>query len=195
MGHWLVGRIYSRIGVSSSSISQPHSRHGATVRGCIVSVTLDDALHLYRASRSRATSVVVPPMSDTSASDSPVNQRAPTIEAAPTPDARSLRGLFVRGLMGNLLNPKAAVFYVALLPTFMRPDHGAPLSQALTLGSLALLIALGAAGAAGWAIYSLQPQLNSMSEQQQSLTNQQQSQISFFQSKLDEMQQNLQLVW
>lgn len=63
---------------------------------------------------------------------------------------------------------------------------------ALTLGSLALLIALGAAGAAGWAIYSLQPQLNSMSEQQQSLTNQQQSQISFFQSKLDEMQQNLQ---
>lgn len=63
---------------------------------------------------------------------------------------------------------------------------------ALTLGSLALLIALGAAAAAGWALYSLQPQLNSMSEQQQSLTNQQQSQISFFQSKLDEMQQNLQ---
>ena len=68
--------------------------------------------------------------------------RAPTIEAAPTPDGRSLRGLFVRGLMGNLLNPKAAVFYVALLPTFMRPDHGAPLSQALTLGSLHLAVAV-----------------------------------------------------
>lgn len=72
------------------------------------------------------------------------------------PDERTLRGLFVRGVTGNLLNPKAAVFYVALLPTFMRPDHSAPLVQALTLGSLHLavavfvhsLIVLGGAGAA-----------------------------------------------
>ena len=72
-------------------------------------------------------------------------------------DPEKLRGLFLRGLTGNLLNPKAAVFYVALLPTFMRPGHGAPLTQALTLGSLHLavavlvhsLIVLGGAGAAG----------------------------------------------
>jgi threonine/homoserine/homoserine lactone efflux protein len=71
------------------------------------------------------------------------------------PDVRTLRGLFLRGMTGNLLNPKAAVFYVALLPTFMRPDHGSPLSQALTLGGLHLAVALaihsiivlGAAGA------------------------------------------------
>ncbi|WP_348728258.1 uroporphyrinogen-III C-methyltransferase [Rheinheimera texasensis] len=77
-------------------------------------------------------------------------------------------------------------------PAATKPVAAGGGKLALTLGSLALLIALGAAAAAGWAIYSLQPQLNSMSEQQQSLTNQQQSQISFFQSKLDEMQQNMQ---
>lgn len=57
-------------------------------------------------------------------------------------DQRTLRGLFLRGLTGNLLNPKAAVFYVALLPTFMRPDHGSPLVQALTLGALHLAVAV-----------------------------------------------------
>ena len=73
----------------------------------------------------------------------------------PATDPDTLRGLFLRGMTGNLLNPKAAVFYVALLPTFMRPDHGSPLVQALTLGSLHLVVAvavhsaivLGGAGA------------------------------------------------
>ncbi|MBJ7486588.1 LysE family translocator, partial [Brevundimonas sp.] len=68
---------------------------------------------------------------------------------------RDLGQAFVRGLAGNLLNPKAAVFYVALLPTFIRPDHARPLVQALTLGTLHLgvalvvhgLIVLGAAAA------------------------------------------------
>jgi len=77
--------------------------------------------------------------------------------AADGDDARTLRGLFLRGMTGNLLNPKAAVFYVALLPTFMRPDHGSPLAQALTLGGLHLMVAvavhslivLGAAGVSG----------------------------------------------
>ncbi len=71
------------------------------------------------------------------------------------PDVGTLRGLFLRGMTGNLLNPKAAVFYVALLPTFMRPGHGSTLTQALTLGGLHVavsvvihaLIVLGAAGA------------------------------------------------
>ena len=77
--------------------------------------------------------------------------------AGAAPDVRTLRGLFLRGMTGNLLNPKAAVFYVALLPTFMRPDHGSALTQALTLGGMHLavavavhsLIVLGAAGAGG----------------------------------------------
>ena len=62
--------------------------------------------------------------------------------AADGPDLSTLRGLFLRGMTGNLLNPKAAVFYVALLPTFMRPDHGSPLVQALSLGGLHLVVAV-----------------------------------------------------
>lgn len=77
---------------------------------------------------------------------------------------RTLRDLFLRGMTGNLLNPKAAVFYVALLPTFMRPDHGSPLTQALTLGGLHLgvaaaihsLIVLGGAGAGGLVLTRVQ---------------------------------------
>ncbi|TPW02190.1 MAG: amino acid efflux permease [Alphaproteobacteria bacterium] len=42
---------------------------------------------------------------------------------------------FRRGLIANLLNPKAAVFYVTLLPGFIAPDHGAFWSQALILGA------------------------------------------------------------
>ncbi|MBA4001612.1 MAG: LysE family translocator, partial [Brevundimonas sp.] len=52
------------------------------------------------------------------------------------------RALFLRGMVGNLLNPKAAVFYVALLPTFIRPGYAAPLTQALILGGLHLTIAV-----------------------------------------------------
>lgn len=62
----------------------------------------------------------------------------------------------------------------------------------VVLGSLALLIAIGAAAAAGWMLYMLQPQLEQMASQQQTLANQQQSQVSFFQNKYDELQQSWQ---
>lgn len=88
----------------------------------------------------------------------------PDAAASQEPDVSTLRGLFLRGMTGNLLNPKAAVFYVALLPTFMRPGYGSPLTQALTLGGLHLavavavhsLIVLGAAGAAGLVLTRVQ---------------------------------------
>ena len=84
--------------------------------------------------------------------------------AADGPDHSTLRGLFLRGMTGNLLNPKAAVFYVALLPSFMRPDHGSPLTQALTLGGLHLVVAvaihsvivLGSASAGGLVLKRMQ---------------------------------------
>jgi threonine/homoserine/homoserine lactone efflux protein len=88
----------------------------------------------------------------------------PTRDAARAPD--TLRGLFLRGLTGNLLNPKAAVFYVALLPTFIRPDRASPLVQALTLGGMHVgvsvmvhtLIVLGAATAGGVVLQRMQGQ-------------------------------------
>lgn len=49
---------------------------------------------------------------------------------------------FVRGLITNLLNPKAAVFYVAVLPTFVNPAWPI-LSQTVVLSFVYVLIATG----------------------------------------------------
>lgn len=64
---------------------------------------------------------------------------------AAAPDSRR-RALFGRGLVGNLLNPKAAAFYVVLLPAFIRPGYAAPMTQALTLGGLHLAISVAIHG-------------------------------------------------
>ncbi|MEZ5820849.1 MAG: LysE family translocator [Xanthobacteraceae bacterium] len=48
---------------------------------------------------------------------------------------------FRRGLITNLLNPKAAVFYVAVLPEFIRPDGGAVMSQTLALSLIYVAVA------------------------------------------------------
>lgn len=47
---------------------------------------------------------------------------------------------FARGLMTNLLNPKAAVFYIAVLPTFL-DDVSPTLGQTLVLTTIYLLVA------------------------------------------------------
>jgi threonine/homoserine/homoserine lactone efflux protein len=57
------------------------------------------------------------------------------------------RAPFWRGLIANLLNPKAAVFYVTLLPSFMAPERGAIWRQALILGSLHLFVSVLVHGA------------------------------------------------
>jgi threonine/homoserine/homoserine lactone efflux protein len=53
----------------------------------------------------------------------------------------SHRRAFVRGAVVNVLNPKTALFFLALLPQFVDPDRGGVWSQALVLGLL--FVALG----------------------------------------------------
>jgi len=48
---------------------------------------------------------------------------------------------FRRGLITNLLNPKAAVFYVAVLPEFVRAEAGSVVSQTLVLSAVYVAIA------------------------------------------------------
>lgn len=48
---------------------------------------------------------------------------------------------FRRGLITNLLNPKAAVFYIAVLPEFIRPDGGSVMRQTLQLSVIYVAIA------------------------------------------------------
>jgi threonine/homoserine/homoserine lactone efflux protein len=53
----------------------------------------------------------------------------------------SYRRAFVRGAVVNVLNPKTALFFLALLPQFVDPDRGGVWSQALVLGLV--FVALG----------------------------------------------------
>ena len=48
---------------------------------------------------------------------------------------------FRRGLITNLLNPKAAVFYIAVLPEFIRSDNGSVMRQTLLLSIIYVAIA------------------------------------------------------
>jgi threonine/homoserine/homoserine lactone efflux protein len=52
------------------------------------------------------------------------------------------RKLFVMGLVTNLLNPKIAMLYLALLPQFIDPAAGSVLTQSLALGSVQIAISV-----------------------------------------------------
>ena len=58
------------------------------------------------------------------------------------PEPPAAERLFARGLIANLLNPKAAVFYVVLLPGFTNPARGDPVGQALTLGAIHIAVSI-----------------------------------------------------
>ena len=67
---------------------------------------------------------------------------AEEITPAGTSDANHDRAsAFRRGLITNLLNPKAAVFYVAMLPEFVTAATGSIVVQTLTLSAIYVAIA------------------------------------------------------
>ncbi|REG49315.1 threonine/homoserine/homoserine lactone efflux protein [Paraburkholderia sp. BL6669N2] len=79
-------------------------------------------------------------------------------DATASVESRPLRAAFVKGLLTNLLNPKALLFCSVLLPQFVRPEAGPVALQMVELGLVLLAIgacfdvlyAIGAARIAGW---------------------------------------------
>ncbi len=56
--------------------------------------------------------------------------------------ADPVRRLFGMGLVTNLLNPKIAIMYMALIPQFVAPEHGRIWLQSLCLGAVQIGVAL-----------------------------------------------------
>lgn len=50
--------------------------------------------------------------------------------------------LFRTGLVTNLMNPKAAIFYLALIPQFVDPHRGHPVVQGFALGTIQITISM-----------------------------------------------------
>lgn len=73
----------------------------------------------------------------------------PSVSGAPAP-AGGPAALYRRGVIMNLLNPKVALFFLALLPQFVDPAKGAVRSQMLILGLVFMAQVIVVFGAIGY---------------------------------------------
>ena len=71
---------------------------------------------------------------------------ASALPAAPVP-AQSALQLYRRGIVMNLTNPKVAIFFLAFLPQFARPEAGKVAIQIIVLSLIFIVIALLVFGA------------------------------------------------
>jgi homoserine/homoserine lactone efflux protein len=76
---------------------------------------------------------------------------APAGDLATAADRRPLRGLFVRGFLVSLSNPKTLFFFAAFFPQFL--DAGAPMPRQIALLSLTFLL-IAAIVDSAWALLS-----------------------------------------
>jgi threonine/homoserine/homoserine lactone efflux protein len=75
--------------------------------------------------------------------------RSPAAVFAPRADqpALKLRAIFLQGMLTNLLNPKMALFMLALLPQFLKPEAGSIALQVIVLATILNLVGLVVNGA------------------------------------------------
>ena len=66
----------------------------------------------------------------------------PLPEGEPTPPANPA-SLFRAGVLTSILNPKVALFQLALFPQFVDPSRGSVLAQSLVLGATQIVIVAG----------------------------------------------------
>lgn len=67
---------------------------------------------------------------------------APLLDPATARTAVPIRKMFLQGLLTNLLNPKMALFMLALLPQFLKPEAGSVLLQVMVLATILNLAGL-----------------------------------------------------
>ncbi|GAA2825055.1 LysE family translocator [Nonomuraea rubra] len=61
---------------------------------------------------------------------------------AERPEPQPLRKVFLEGVLVNVFNPKTLLFFLALLPPFVRPEAGSPALQVVLFGLTLLVLGL-----------------------------------------------------